>query len=186
MKAFLLALLIFAPMLMRAQSVVLPIDSTTHKVTFTGVVQVPGVTQADLYSRAREWFATNFNSGKAVLDMDDKEAGKMIGKAYADFSLRAPLVGDITQKLWRQVKVYVKDGRYRYELTEFSTEGYLASGGRKPESYPVEWFLDKTKGARKGMSESVLNATHNQALAQIASLQSAMTSTAAAKKEKDW
>ena len=66
----------------------LPIDSLTHKVTYQGVVQVPGVTQAEMYSRAREWFAVTFGSAKAVLEMDDRTAGKLIGRENGGFLQR--------------------------------------------------------------------------------------------------
>ncbi|RZK11492.1 MAG: DUF4468 domain-containing protein, partial [Hymenobacter sp.] len=36
----------------------LPLDPQTQLITYQGVVQVPGVSQADLYARARAW-ATN-------------------------------------------------------------------------------------------------------------------------------
>lgn len=196
MKKLLLTLLIALPALAQAQSYGLPTDSTTHKVIYEGVIQTPGATQAELYSRAREWFATSFNSGKDVLDMDDRQSGKLIGKAYADFALRVPMIGSVTQKMWRVVKVYVKDGRYRYEITDFAAQGYYRPG-QVPEStqtamHPVEEFFDTKnsmffdkRGTPKPMAQSVFDATQAQAKAQIASLQNAMVSPTA-KKEKDW
>lgn len=40
-----------------AQQQPLPVDSTTHKITYSAVVQVPGASQAELYGRALRWLA---------------------------------------------------------------------------------------------------------------------------------
>lgn len=57
MKMLLLLCLLTLPTLVRAQSNVfqgLPVDSASGKITYQGVVQVPGVSKTELYSRARE------------------------------------------------------------------------------------------------------------------------------------
>ena len=60
-----------------AQPPNLPIDSTTHLITYSEVVKVDG-NKDELYSRAREWFAKTYNSAKNVIQMDDKD--KIVGK----------------------------------------------------------------------------------------------------------
>ena len=123
----LLLLLLLAPCLRAAgQASPLPVDSTTRKVTYQGIVQVPGVSQAELYSRAREWFATSFGSAKAVLEMDDRVVSKMVGRYYATFGFSAGLSAT-PWHLWRTVTVEVKDGRYRYSFTRFGLGSSLWS-----------------------------------------------------------
>ena len=56
----------------------------------------------ELFSNALEWFANSFKSGKDVLQVSDKESGKIIGKGYFNTS---PI----------QITIVVKDNKYRYE-----------------------------------------------------------------------
>jgi len=57
----------------------------------------------ELFSNALEWFANSFKSGKDVLQVSDKESGKIIGKGYFNTS---PI----------QITIVVKDNKYRYEF----------------------------------------------------------------------
>lgn len=60
----------------------LPIDNETKLITYSEVIILDStVNKSELYSRAREWFAKAFKSSKNVIQMDDKENGKIIGKA---------------------------------------------------------------------------------------------------------
>jgi hypothetical protein len=45
------------------------------------VVDVPGVTADELYTRARSWFATTFVSANAVLQLQDAANHVLIGHA---------------------------------------------------------------------------------------------------------
>src|ERR1035437_2334407 len=63
-----------------AQAPNLPIDSTTNLITYTEVVKADS-NKTELYSRAREWFAKTYKSSAKVIQMDDKESGKIVGKA---------------------------------------------------------------------------------------------------------
>ena len=55
MKTALLALCLLSGIAAHGQTwkSPLPLDSATHKVTHSGVVEVPGASKAELYSRAR-------------------------------------------------------------------------------------------------------------------------------------
>src|ERR1700754_3807169 len=84
MKKLLLLILFVSPFVTFAQETTelpqLPIDSVTKQITYKAIVEVPGISANDIYSRAREWFATAFKSANSVLQMDDKISGKLIGK----------------------------------------------------------------------------------------------------------
>lgn len=174
----------------------LPTDSATHKITYQGVVQVPGVSADELYSRAREWFAVTFNSGKAVLDMDDRVAGKLIGNGYSTYYQTTLFLAGEYQ-LWRSVKVYVKDGRYRYELTGFTVSGPYnmtgVSAALVAQKIPVENYLGEQargnsffydrKGNPKATTRAIAEAVDKSATDEAASLSSSMSAGRSAKKE---
>ena len=84
---------------------------------YTEVVQVPDKNADQLYSSAREWFVETFKSAKDVLQMDDPVAGKLIGKGYSAVPIQS---GGITvdTKMKYTIKIFVKEGRYKYEITD--------------------------------------------------------------------
>jgi opacity protein-like surface antigen len=191
MKKLLLAALLLAALSSQANAQSwknpLPLDSATHRVVYTGVVAVPGATKDELYSRAREWFATNFGSAKAVLEMDDREAGKLIGNANSQFMLVfGGILASTPMRLWRTIRVELKDGKYRYTLANFDM-GSPTSG--QAAARPVESWFDKPAefakdGTPKKVTASVIDAIQASGESQVASLQAAMTKKAS--KDKDW
>jgi hypothetical protein len=161
----------------------LPLDSATHLVAYSGVVEVPGASKAELYSRAREWFATSFGSAKAVLEMDDREAGKLIGNTNSDFTIHyGGILGEAPVRLWRTIRVEVKEGKYRYALSNFATSGYYYA---QSDARPVEeWFkasriLYNKDGSPKPSTASVVAGVQQSAEGQAASLKAAMTKATA-------
>jgi hypothetical protein len=172
---------------------VIPVDSATQNVTYQGVVQVPGASSDELYSRSREWFATYFNSGKSVLDMDDRAVGKLIGSGYSTFNITL-IMSPLPYELWRTIKVYVREGRFRYEITTFrvsttaSTASTVSSGKTPVESYLGEkarknYMLWDKSGKPKKMARTIILAVDKAANEDITSLSAAMAKPAS---KKDW
>ncbi|MBQ6691402.1 MAG: DUF4468 domain-containing protein [Rikenellaceae bacterium] len=54
------------------------------QISTTTIIDVPGKTKDELYILANSWFIASFNSGKAVIQLNDKEAGVIIGKGYLE------------------------------------------------------------------------------------------------------
>ena len=141
-KILFLGLLIFS-MSLYAQD--FPINEKTGKVCYEGVVKVDGVSASDLYVRANEWFAKTFNSANAVIQMQDKEAGKIIGKGNitAYNSIANVGVWDFT------LSFASREGRYRYTLTNISHDKsgskLTGSGGEIGNEKPAcgTWHIPK-------------------------------------------
>lgn len=137
MKIFkiIIGLLVISSNTLNAQN--LPLDEKTGKITFTEVVTVDDstATKDQLYSRAREWFARTFKSSQNVLQMDDKELGKLIGKG--NFSI-IPGLYLTDSRVDFTLSIYLKDGRYKYELTDFNHVSYKSgySGGALEDEKP--------------------------------------------------
>ena len=182
-KLLLLCALSFATVTARAQAArpLLPVDSLTHKVTYQGVVQVPGASQADLYVRAREWFATSFGSAKAVLEMDDKEAGKLIGNAHGEYMQRF-MGRESPTTLWRTINIQVKDGRFKYTISNFATGTNKAQADARPVELAITPAAFDKSGKLVPYMESMLSGIQASAEAQVKSLLIAMASA----KGKDW
>lgn len=99
----------------------LPRDSTTGRITFTEVVTVPGTSQADLYTRAHEWLAKRTNGTRPVLELQERENGKLIGK-FALAVKPGVAVSETADLLRATLSLFCKEGRYKYLVTDFHYE----------------------------------------------------------------
>jgi hypothetical protein len=97
-----------------------------NNLHYEGVIKTDSTYDAKkLYSMAIEWFATSFNNSKAVLQMQDKEAGIIVGKASITNETKGNfIISESYQKIDYTIKMYFKDGRFKYELMDFTNDGY--------------------------------------------------------------
>lgn len=157
---------------------VLPIDPDTHLVAYTGVVEVPGATQAQLYSRAYEWVAKTFNSAQNVIQMQDKESGKIIVKGVVKAYNKKYDEGYNSFTL----SLYMKDGKYKYDITNFKNE-HKVVGAKYNGDYSLGNFEQEKPSFQMAMMNGRIQKTWNvvrynndlEMKATIASLNAAMT-----------
>lgn len=93
------------------------------ELKYEEVVQVDSLTKAnELYSRAKKWMVENFRDRKAVIEVDDKENFKIIGKGNAKFKFLAGPLGltPYNERLEFIISIAAKDGKYRYQIYNFS------------------------------------------------------------------
>jgi hypothetical protein len=128
---------------------------------YSEVVQIEGKTAQQLYTTAREWFAKTFVSANDVIQMEDPVSGKIIGKG-SNHITESYVVGKGITVMHTKIdwypnftlKIEVKDGRYKYELTdikiksssEFGTAevpfaDYLAKEDEYKNGSDPEWLL---------------------------------------------
>ena len=114
----------------------LPIDPRTQLITYEGVVPVPGATQAELYARAAAWVASAYPEGSAVLS-PAPAAGELVVRGTRPALVYTPYEG-VLRSIYAGVvrhtlTIYVKDGRYKYVLTNLVHDALTApnlnSGG---------------------------------------------------------
>lgn len=99
------------------------IQSTAQTpITYTEVVPLAGVSKTELYTRARQWFSEAYKSADNVIQMDDKQAGIIIGKALFRFKSGVAFSAIVEGVINYTVKISVKEGRYKYEITNFIHE----------------------------------------------------------------
>lgn len=102
----------------------LPTDSLSGKVAYQGVVAVPGVPADALYGRARGWLARSLTASAVTLD--DRAAGQLVARYHSVYTKRF-LLGRYPMEVWRTLSISVREGRYRYELTDFTARNVLQS-----------------------------------------------------------
>jgi len=116
------------------------------KIYYSEVVSLPNYSKDELFLKAQEWAVKTFVSSKQVVEVKDKEAGKIIAKAYTPafhdnsfWKVLGTAVSAMGKKpwertvdftdegsLWYVFSVDVKDGRYRIVADQFVSEVYGA------------------------------------------------------------
>lgn len=107
-----------------SQENVFPIDTITGEITYSEVTKVDSVKRQELYVRAHAWVAHSFVSAKDVIQLDDKEAGKIIVKGYFAVSDNVvnPTMMDVhcDGTVDFTLEIQTKDERYKYVFSDFS------------------------------------------------------------------
>lgn len=122
-------------------------QTDTTMFVYSGIISVDSVNKSDLYNRALEWFAKSYNSSKDVLQIQDKEAGKLVGKAsmksYITWMGSPYHAGYVNYT----ISVYVKEGKYKYEIDNVYHEGipgvYYSCGDIRNAKVPSSKAKDR-------------------------------------------
>jgi hypothetical protein len=156
-----LALLVNAP---------LPFDASTHLIDFTKVVQVPGASQNELYARGKVWLADTFPSTQKAIQVDDKDAGILIGKGWQPAYVYDGY-NTVEVMLWYTVKLAFKEGRYRYNLTDFGfqyiaprydlTPGILSAEGLTAADVKTGMLSAQAKGLTRALNRGALHTSQD-------------------------
>ena len=101
----------------------LPIDSLTHKFTYSEWVKVDGAKADELYGRAVSWFSKRNDSVENVFPIV-KGNGKISSKGYTWLTINAlsgmkPNPREQTRELLYTVTIQVKDGGYQFTMSDF-------------------------------------------------------------------
>jgi hypothetical protein len=104
--------------------------NSVKPITYTAVVYVDStISKEELFIRARSWFTSAFKDSKAVLEVQDKESGELIGKGNFHFSASKMSYMYYSGRIEFSIKVLLKDGRYKYEISDFYHNGANTSYG---------------------------------------------------------
>jgi hypothetical protein len=150
---------------------VMPIDPATKLITYEAVVEIPGATKDQLYDRALEWMAKTYQSANDVVQIKDKEQGKLLAKGGIPYVYHNILSGYVVHTQ----TIYVKDGRYKYVMTGFKHQ-YVYTGTPLPRDGSMGALEQTTppSGFRKKAWYDMLQGTNDKVKAMIADLEQAM------------
>ena len=180
MQKILLPILLFFPAFLFAQKITLPLDSTTNLVTYQEVVKVDSASKDELYLRAREWFTKTFNSPQDFIEIEDKRAGKIIGKRSSLESYKY-MMTTINFHLNYTISVTTKDNRYKYEISSFSVNWYVIDQGNEL-SFPLEMYntsYNKGRGTDYSTAKRIIPQVDVIAQGLIKGLKSALKQSTA-------
>lgn len=86
----------------------------------------------EIYVKAHEWISKTYGSAKTVIDMQDKQAGKLVGKALTTVTISSQSIyGRLAHEdeVTYIMTIDVKDGRYRCVISHFNHKGNSYTSG---------------------------------------------------------
>ena len=95
------------------------IDKETGLVIIDNITKAEGLSKNTLYSNAKVWLASFFNSATDVIKLDDKENGIIIAKGLFNFSTTGLLGLPQDNNCFFTLKIYCKEERFRVIWTDF-------------------------------------------------------------------
>jgi hypothetical protein len=141
-----------------------PIDSTTGKISFQGVVTVEGLKKDELFNKIKLWVITTYNSPKDIVNAEDKNIGVLKLKPLIKKNKTSDGL-TYTDILYYDFDIYIKDGKYKYILSNIRYS-LIMPDSPKDDRSPIEkpFFISKTDTEqmkyydyRKKWSEEIKN-----------------------------
>jgi hypothetical protein len=157
----------------------MPVDSVTRLITYSEVVQVPGMKPVDLYNRALSWAQTYYKNPADVIREKNPAEGKLLIKARYKIYNEPDKEGTVTNAgdVMYTLTIWFKDGRYKYEMTRFNWQ--------QLSSFPAERWTDSSSSSYVPAYAHYLKQT-DEKTKEILSLLRKKMSEDDAKPANDW
>lgn len=158
----------------------MPLDEVTHLITYEGVNTVAGVTAAELYKRMQEWFKTYYKNPTEVIRENDSVKFAMTGKPRFKIQNLPDKNGTRTDagNVQYTIMVAAKEGRFRYELTEFNW--------KQASYYPCERWMDTAAPSWNPVYNEYLRQIDSTVEQVITNLQEFLSTAKTEKNRNDW
>jgi hypothetical protein len=189
MKSKLFVLMIFVPSITFGQLIDdMPKDDNGN-LNFNEVITVENVKKDELYLRSKQFFVDVFKSANDVIQLDDKEAGVVVGKGFNDIYIKVMGISTPIQ-MWYTIKIQSKEGRYKYEIYDFFFKSYPGQYGTTT-TRAEEMFDKKTYFKKNGDPKDVQEKYKIQTTAKSSSLATAIRAAmnkavSSGEKKDDW
>lgn len=121
-------------------------------LAWSEIIPADGVSKEKLYVILNYWYTMTFNDAKAVIQLNDKEAGTIIGKGYvADIAEHTGGMNHYQVNMQPIIKADIKDGKVRITYTIQAFPVYKVKGGGilgviggvKAETEEQNWMISK-------------------------------------------
>jgi hypothetical protein len=188
MRNALLILMIIIPTLCFGQLIEeLPKDENGN-LRYNEVIQVDSTKKDELYLRSKQFFVDVFKSAKDVIQMDDKEAGVVIGKGFNDIYIKVMGISAPIQ-MWFTIKIQSKEGRYKYEIYDIYFKSYPGQYGttttRAEDLFDKKNYFKKN-GDPRDVSEKYKIEMISKAASLVTALKATMNKPVTSSDKKDW
>lgn len=173
-----------------------------NALTYTQIIKAPDKTKEQLYILLNYWYSATFNSGKAVIQLNDKDAGVIIGKGFIEeIASHIGGMNQYTVHLEPIIKTDIKDNKIRITYTvPFYTVVKMAGGGimsafgdgsTKPKRVDENWVLDKCypfvkKDSHKKTSSKALIMAHAYSNVVMDKIEEVVKNGLVGNENEDW
>lgn len=175
-----------------------PYDSTRSKHVYTDIINLHNLDKSTIFSLANQWFAKAYRSSSDVIQLNDKEAGKIIGKGSMSImvehrynNMKTP----VHMQANYTISVDVKNEKLRYTITDF----YMKSQNVET---PLEEYSISKDEIKKVLSSIISGASqldkrsqeqlefdldlHKQVDSHIRNIIASLTETISTNSNNDW
>lgn len=149
-----------------------------NNVTFVKIIDAPNLSKDEIFNRTLDYFTYNYGSGKSVIQSQDKEMGRIVGKGlYDDVHVGVSIVATYVDA-WHILRVDVKDGKARAIITLNQYDKKIVGSSSSAPSYSSEQismtYPINPKGGQKTVMTKAFYKTYKKALATLDSLEKAI------------
>lgn len=118
------------------------------KLHYEGVVEIPGKSKDELYKNAKLWFVNYFNNANFVIQLDDPQEGKIVGKGAFRLYFKSLMTFQCLNNL--TIQIDCKDGKYRYKFYDMVITAPMEYN--RTRDIPAEYFVNKLTGIKPAAS----------------------------------
>jgi len=154
MKVVIIFALIFIGLNANAQSFRFHLapDST---ILYENVISLDSTYKKEvLYKTAKTWFVNTFRNSKEVIQSEDFNSGRIIGKGFIQTPTSIQIstdipIGVVGENCYFTIQIDIKDGKYRYKVFDIYTDGRDTENSyfknNLNEVYFYYWYSDFKK-----------------------------------------
>ncbi len=116
--------------------------------TFNKIVEAKGKTKDEIYISAKSWLAETFKSSKAVIEVDSKEDGLIIGNGIIPYPCTGlECMGREGWKVPFTMKIEIKENKFKMTFSNILLSTPGQAGVYPPSTNPIyrQGDLDKIK-----------------------------------------
>lgn len=87
---------------------------------FELIEEIPGKNRLEIFNLSREWMSLNFRSSESVIDYEDIDSGKIVGKGITNYAWGGGFTGSMCPHLCKFVmNISIKDEKIRIVYDNF-------------------------------------------------------------------
>lgn len=93
------------------------------------IINSEGLSKEQIYTQVNSWFVHTFNSGKSVIQLNDKESGTLLAKGHLDnVSEQVGFFANYQMSAWILFRIDIKEGKTRL-ITTIQEYEFVDNGG---------------------------------------------------------
>lgn len=105
--------LLLLPLLLIGCATMMGAEAPSEMRTMEKIIKIPNTSQDEIYIKSNSWFVETFNSAESVIQFQDKESGKIMGKYIFSYN-----EGLYSYKAKQTINIDIKEGKIRIIIND--------------------------------------------------------------------